>query len=243
MNIIFPTWLHYLSIISVLFGIFSFFIIWTDIKKNPQSMKIMKYVWPINALWSGPLGLLIYYKIGRELKSDHNMDMDMSHMNMSMDNMDMKGMKMGNKPFWQSVISGTFHCGAGCSLADLITPWIFLIFPFTVFNSITLGDWTLAYIFALVIGVAFQYYAISPMLGQTGPKIWIRALKVDFFSLTSWQVGMYGWMAIVIYILYGRISPFNIEFWFMMQIAMACGFVTAYPTNWILIKLGIKSEM
>lgn len=239
MNIIFPTWLHYLSIISIILGILSFFIICFDIKKNPQSMKIMKYVWPINALWCSLLGLLIYYKIGREVK-DSSMKMDMK---MDMSNMDMSNMNMAKKPFWQSVISGTFHCGAGCSLADLVTPWIFMIFPFTILKNLTFGDWTLAYIFALIIGVAFQYYAISPMLGQTGLKIWIRALKIDFFSLTSWQIGMYGWMAIVIYCLFGRISPFKIEFWFMMQIAMACGFITAYPTNWILIKLGIKSEM
>lgn len=29
----------------------------------------------------------------------------------------------------------------------------------------------------------------------------------------------------------------------MMQIAMMCGFLTAYPVNWWLIKTGIKERM
>ena len=31
--------------------------------------------------------------------------------------------------------------------------------------------------------------------------------------------------------------------WFMMQIAMVCGFPTSYPVNWWLITSGIKEKM
>jgi len=33
------------------------------------------------------------------------------------------------------------------------------------------------------------------------------------------------------------------EFWFMMQIAMIAGFLTAYPVNWWLIARGFKERM
>jgi hypothetical protein len=33
------------------------------------------------------------------------------------------------------------------------------------------------------------------------------------------------------------------EFWFMMQIAMLCGFATAYPMNWLLTRTGVKEKM
>jgi len=33
------------------------------------------------------------------------------------------------------------------------------------------------------------------------------------------------------------------EFWFAMQVAMLAGFCTAYPTNWWLIRKGVKEEM
>ena len=38
-------------------------------------------------------------------------------------------------------------------------------------------------------------------------------------------------------------SPGRIEYWFMMQIAMLCGFVLSYPVNWWLVRAGIKQPM
>ena len=72
-----------------------------------------------------------------------------------------------------------------------------------------------------------------------------RAFKADFFSLLSWQVGMYGWMAIVYFVLFVN-EPLPKDtwiFWFMMQLAMLFGFFCAYPMNALLIKLGVKKGM
>ena len=33
------------------------------------------------------------------------------------------------------------------------------------------------------------------------------------------------------------------EFWFAMQLAMLAGFVTSYPVNWLLIRIGWKERM
>lgn len=54
---------------------------------------------------------------------------------------------------------------------------------------------------------------------------------------------MYGWMAIAVFLLVGPMSPDQPVFWLMMQISMVCGFITAYPMNWWLIRIGIKSAM
>ena len=248
-----------ISKVFIVIGILSALSITIDILKHPQKeMPIMNLVWPINGLWAGIFGVWAYFTIGKNRKMDmsgmdmSNMkmdDMDMKDMdmgNMKMDDMDMSNMKMSDNKyssFWQGVVADTLHCGAGCSLADLIGPWLFLVFPFTIFNNYTFGEWTLDYFLALLTGVTFQYAAISPMMNEKGPKIWLRALKIDFLSLTSWQVGMYGWMALVIFVWFGRLSPSTPEFWFMMQIAMCCGFITAYPVNWWLVKVGIKMGM
>jgi hypothetical protein len=226
------------SIVSQIFiviGIVSALIITVDIFKHPQKeMPIMNLVWPINGLWAGFFGVWAYFTIGKNRK------MNMSNMN----DMDMSSTSTAKySSFWQGVIADTLHCGAGCSLADLIGPWIFLAFPFAIFNNFTFGEWTLDYFLALLTGVTFQYAAIAPMMNEKGLKVWLRALKIDFLSLTSWQIGMYGWMALVIFVLFGHLSPTRPEFWFMMQIAMCCGFVTAYPVNWWLVKSGIKMGM
>jgi len=40
-----------------------------------------------------------------------------------------------------------------------------------------------------------------------------------------------------------RLEVDSVEFWFMMQIAMLCGFLTSYPVNWRLLRSGIKEMM
>ena len=68
----------------------------------------------------------------------------------------------------------------------------------------------------------------------------ISAVKADALSLTAWQVGMYGWMALVIFVIFKQEIPKTEPlFWFMMQIAMLAGFFTSYPVNWWLLKKGI----
>lgn len=97
---------------------------------------------------------------------------------------------------------------------------------------------------AFLFGIAFQYYTIKPMRGlSVGQGLW-AAVKADTLSLTAWQVGMYGWMAIATFLIFGRELPkADPVFWFMMQIAMVAGFFTSYPVNWWLIKKGVKEEM
>ncbi|MGL5561475.1 MAG: DUF4396 domain-containing protein, partial [Tannerellaceae bacterium] len=95
---------------------------------HPQGMKIMEAVWPLTALWSGVIGLIAYFKLGNKpmnMKgmdiSAHHDDMKMGDMKMDM-SMDMKAMPA--KPFWEKVALSTLHCGAGCTLADLIGEWL-----------------------------------------------------------------------------------------------------------------------
>lgn len=207
---------------------------------HPQEMKIMEAVWPLTALWAGVIGLIAYFKLGNKPMDMGGMDMDMK--GMKMPGMEMKAMPA--KPFWQKVALSTLHCGAGCTLADLIGEWLVFFFPAIILGTGITGQWVLDYILALVIGIFFQYVAIQPMLHLPVGKGIMRALKIDFFSLTSWQVGMYGWMAIALFGIYhGDLPKTSWVFWFMMQLAMCAGFITAYPVNWILVKTGIKAGM
>jgi hypothetical protein len=75
-----------------------------------------------------------------------------------------------------------------------------------------------------------------------GKGLW-AALKADALSLTAWQVGMYGWMAVVTFLIFGHELTKGAVFWFMMQIGMLAGFLTSYPINWWLIRRGVKERM
>lgn len=233
-----------------------------DLTHRPQSMKIMNAVWILSALWGSYLALWAYNKFGRSSPmkmEDDGMkgvgmsdmkDMDMSGMK-DMNMPDMKGMDMDmsmgemRRPYWQSVALSALHCGAGCTLADIIGEWFTNYVPVTVAGSQLVGNWVLDFVLALIIGVYFQFYAIREMEKISVGNALTRAFKADFFSLLSWQVGMYGWMAIVYFVLFIN-EPLPKDtwiFWFMMQLAMLFGFFCAYPMNALLIKLGIKKGM
>lgn len=159
----------------------------------------------------------------------------------------MAGMEMpAKRPRWQSVVLSTLHCGAGCTLADLVGEWFLYLVPVAIGGSLLAGSWVIDYLLALVFGIGFQYAAIRGMEPHTPRnEVVRRAAKADILSLTAWQAGMYGWMAVVIFVLNdGAMLPrTSFSFWMMMQIAMACGFLVSLPVNVFLIRRGIKHGM
>lgn len=157
---------------------------------------------------------------------------------------DMPGMK--GRPRWQSVVLSTLHCGAGCTLADIVGEWFLFFVPVAIGGSILAGTWVVDYLLALAFGIGFQYAAIRGM-ERTLPRgeAIRRAAKADILSLTAWQAGMYGWMAVAIFALNGgeAMPRTSFVFWFSMQVAMACGFLVALPVNILLIRASIKKGM
>lgn len=247
--------LHIVSILSLISGFLcASVILFSIFPYRRQPMKIMEAVWPLTGLWAGGIGLWAYLQMGISRNTLPKMDMKkraspqdgLSKSSRMADlKMEKTEMNMPSHSRWQTVALSTLHCGAGCTLADIIGEWFTFFVPLSIGGSFIAGQWTLDYLLALVIGVFFQYAAIRPMEHLSRRATIGKAFKIDFLSLTSWQIGMYGWMAVVMFVMY-RGMPFprnSWEFWFMMQIAMCCGFLTSYPINWILVKSGIKKGM
>lgn len=265
----------YFATIFVVGGIVSAIIIAADLRSCPQGMRIMNSVWILTGLWASVFGLWGYFAFGRERRcridpQKSQQPTTMPGMTMEtagaskMDDMPgmqmdgMPGMPMADspsmqmsepmeiRPRWQSVTLSTLHCGAGCTLADLVGEWFLFFVPVAIGGSVVAGGWGLDYVLALVIGIGFQYAAIRGMNRTLPrPEAIRRAARADILSLTAWQVGMFGWMAVVIFVFNdGEIpSRTSFYFWFMMQIAMAWGFLAALPVNLYLIRKGIKHGM
>lgn len=234
-----------IAIISLGLALVCAVVILFDLRSRPQPMRIMNAVWPITALYSGPLGLLAYFKIARaEQKMAMPAAMPVAAGAGAGSGMNMQMPARQERPFWQRVLIGTTHCGAGCTVADIIGHTLILWFPVILFGRGVFAAWTLDYVLALIIGVLFQYAALQQMLKLPVGSLLTRAFKIDFLSLTAWQVGMYLWMGLVIFVFVGREIPATRPlFWFMMQISMCIGFLTAYPVNWWLIQRGVKPAM
>jgi hypothetical protein len=216
-----PLWLQALSFAFVLSAVICGAIVIADLARHPQEMWIMDVVWPLTVLYSGLFGLWAYFAIGRQ----------------SADEPDRA------KPFWQAVLTGATHCGAGCALGDLIGEWAVFATGLTLFSSILLAKYVVEFVLAYALGVFFQYFSIAPMRGLGfADGVW-AAIKADTLSLTAFEIGMFAWMAVTQKLLFPGLEPTSWTFWFMMQIAMMLGLVTTVPMNWWLIRRGIKEAM
>ncbi len=229
-----PPWLETLSIVSLILAGVCAIVIAMHIAGHPQHMWIMNLVWPITALYFGPIALLAYFRWApTSSKATMMQHKAMGHEHHGSD-----------RPFWQKCAIATSHCGSGCTMGDIVAEALLYYFPLAVFGREIFGAWIVDFIFAFLFGVAFQYFTIKPMRNLTVKEGLVTALKADTFSLTAWQIGMYGWMAIVTFILFQSGLPKSSPvFWFMMQIAMIFGFTTSYPVNWVLINRGLKEKM
>lgn len=206
----------------------------TDEMRHPQPMAIMNLVWLLCALFGTIFVLAGYLAYGRP--HGHG--------------------KHHTTPFAATVGVGAAHCGAGCTLGDIVAEWLAYLAPGvaiafgwqSLFADKLFAVWILDFIVAFGFGIAFQYYAIVPMRKLAPRAGLIAALKADALSLMAWQTGMYAFMAFAQFYLFRRLLGARLqvaspEFWFMMQIAMICGFLTSYPVNWWLIRTGIKEAM
>lgn len=139
------------------------------------------------------------------------------------------------------------HCGAGCTLGDIGGEWI--VWPFgaaAIGASGTYGPELIAdFVLAWSLGVLFQYLTIVPMRAEVGGAkgLWL-AIRADTLSILSFQVGLFGWMALSHFALFSTPLPINSSgHWWMMQVGMIVGFFTAWPVNRWLINRGWKEKM
>jgi hypothetical protein len=149
------------------------------------------------------------------------------------------------KPFWKSIFVSATHCGAGCVLGDIIGAPIVFARNWTLFGTRLYAEYVVEFAIAYCVGIAFQYLPIRSMRKVSPQEAIIDAVKADTLSLVAFEVGMFGWMAIVYFLLMQGHppDPSSPVFWFMMQIGMILGFITTYPTNWLLVRWGVKSGM
>lgn len=234
----FPAPLHALAIASLTLGLACAAAIVVDQRRRPPRMWIMALVWPLTALFGSVLWLAAYFAWGRGPEPG------------------VGGGHPAKPPFPAAVLKGASHCGAGCTLGDVIAEWLAFTVPAVaaafgwgwLFGEKMFAVWALDFVLAFLFGIAFQYFTIAPMRGLSPGAGVVAALKADIASIAAWQVGMYGLMAAIQFgwfrPAYGGVAPVDSpEFWFAMQMAMLAGFATSYPVNWALIRAGVKEEM
>jgi hypothetical protein len=210
--------------------------------RHPQKMWIMNVVWPVTALYFSVVALWGYYRIGRKMAK--NSMQGMAGGQMSMDSKPPE--KQGRPdPTWEQTAVSDSHCGAGCTLGDIIAEFSIAGFGFTLLGSPLYAAFAGDLLLAWLLGIAFQYFAIKPMRNLSPSQGLIAAVKADTLSILTFEIGLFAWMALTYFVLFQspHLKPTEPTYWFMMQIGMVIGFLTSYPMNRLLMTWGIKEVM
>ncbi|HEX3831569.1 MAG TPA: DUF4396 domain-containing protein [Solirubrobacteraceae bacterium] len=144
-----------------------------------------------------------------------------------------------------SVGIGVSHCGAGCTLGDIVGAWLVFVVGWELLGLALPAEYIADFSLAFALGIVFQYFSIASMRGLGLRDGIIAAVKADALSLISFEVGLFGWMAVIQLVLFTHphLHPDHAAYWLLMQVGMILGFVTAYPVNVWLIRRGVKEAM
>jgi hypothetical protein len=229
-----PTWLTVLAWTALAAGFGSAAVIAFDIfgrGYRQQRMPVMEAVWPITALYFGPVAVWGYRRFGRPSSGRWLRQHGTDH--------------PPDKPRWAGVAVDASHCGAGCTLGDVIAEFGVFALGATIAGAALWAEMIGDYLLAVTFGLAFQYFAIAPMRGLSFRKGIVAAAKADILSLTAFEVGLFGWMALMAFVFFPNphLMPTSPVFWFLMQIGMIVGYFTSWPANVWLIRRGIKEAM
>jgi hypothetical protein len=137
-----PSWLTaiawvYLGICFVCAGVIAYDIF---VNHRRQPMGVMDAVFPITALYFGPFALALYFREGRAGAAP----------------------SASERPRWATMAIEVSHCGAGCTLGDLIAEWLIFALALTIAGYTLFAEYVGDYLLALAFGIVFQYFAIAP---------------------------------------------------------------------------------
>jgi hypothetical protein len=228
-----PTWLTWLSWAALAVAGICAVDVLVDLygRRRRQQMRVMEAVWPVTALYWGPVASVAYRRWGRPRSPRWLQEQGLD--------------EPPERPGWTSVALGVSHCGAGCTLGDIVAEWVVFALGWTIAGLALPAEYIGDFVLALALGIGFQYFAIAPMRGLGFRKGIVQAAKADVLSLTAFEVGLFGWMALMAFVFFPapHLAPDSPVYWFGMQIGMVIGFFTAWPVNVWLIRRGIKEAM
>jgi hypothetical protein len=184
-------------------------------------MGVMEAVWIVSALYLGPLAVVAYHRwrVPRDAPvPDRTMPV--------------------------ATTLAVAHCGTGCTVGDIVGSTLVFLLGLQLAGLALWPELAIDFTLAFTLGIVVQYLTIAPMRGLGLREGLAAALKADTLSLVAFEIGLFGWMILVQLVLFpAHLHPDEPTFWFMMQIGMALGFLTAWPVNWWLVRAGIKERM
>lgn len=223
-----PAWLTGVSWVYIGVGLLCALVILYDVfgRGYRQRVRLMEAVWPITAVYSGPLGLLAYYRYGRpesrKWQEEHG--------------------KPPEKSLPVAAATGATPCAAASFLAHLAAVPLVILSGLTIAGRDIWPMILLIAVLALPFLFAFEYFSSTvPGRGLFAGKGLGVALLIAAVTVVAFDLGMGLAMVFVHFVL--MFPPAEVAFWFVMQIGLILGFLTTYPAVLWLVRRGTKEAV
>jgi hypothetical protein len=180
-----------------------------------QDNWIMEIVWPLTALYLGPLALWLYWRYGR-------------------------ASAYPERSMWVSTAFATSRYGAGCTFGNIIGSSAVFLFGLKVAWLNALVELPLDFVLAFGLGIYFLYLADPPQVARGLREALAATVRAHGLRLLVFQTGVFSWMILA---QMAVLAPHGIRadsptFWLMMQVGSAVGFLASFLGNWWHVRAG-----
>jgi hypothetical protein len=205
-----------------------------------QLMGVMNFVFPITALYFGPFALVLYWRWGRVTSKTTVAPVPVSEAAAPRAVVAVGGGRQphGGQATYAEAAGAGGSDGAGEQGApgERARPWwvTMAIEVSHCGSGCTLGD------------VIAEFAVFGLGLTIAGLALGAEYVGDFVFSLTAFEVGLFGWMAVMAFVLFPaphHLMPSSAAYWLLMQAGMIIGYFTSWPANVWLVKRGIKVPM
>jgi Domain of unknown function (DUF4396) len=194
------------------------YVAWDLFTRTPE-MKVMKWGWVLVMLYTGPVGLLIYWFSCREPSPGTH--------------------EQFIAPMWKQAVGSTIHCAAGDATGIIVAAVI------TGFFSLRMGqdiwvEYAAGFAFGLLI---FQVLFMKDMMGVNYGEALRSSFLPEWMSMNAMMAGMLPTMVILMTRDMRAMQATSPWFWASMSAATLVGVLVAYPVNYWLVKNKLKHGM
>ena len=194
------------------------YVAWDLFTRTPE-MKVMKWGWVLVTLYTGPVGLLIYWFSCREPSPGTH--------------------EAFIAPLWKQAVGSTIHCAAGDATGIIVAAGI------TGFFGLSMGldiwvEYAAGFAFGLLI---FQALFMKDMMGVSYGEAVRSSFLPEWMSMNAMMAGMLPVMVILMTRDMRAMQATSPWFWASMSAATLVGVGVAYPVNYWLVKNKLKHGM
>ncbi|RSK38838.1 DUF4396 domain-containing protein [Hymenobacter perfusus] len=194
------------------------YVAWDLFTSTPE-MKVMKWGWVLVTLYTGPVGLLVYWFSCREPSPGTH--------------------EQFVAPLWKQAVGSTIHCAAGDATGIIVAAAITGYFGLRMGVDIWL-EYAAGFAFGLFI---FQALFMKDMMGMSYGEALRSSFLPEWMSMNAMMAGMLPTMVILMSRDMRAMEATSPWFWAAMSAATLVGVVVSYPVNYWLVKNRLKHGM